>query len=171
MNVQSWFLLLRIRRSSESPHPAFDAGRKDYTLTLLKQYRLWVVQQGRWWGDYAPMVTSCGYREPGAGWTRTQRFEATGTGAKLVAATILELSQFLRDRDGPDHGRNNGEYQHDASTCVVRRITPINNEHHLQKDWTPWGKIWPFYRYTLVAKLHETCDASVIDNTKRLSEW
>jgi hypothetical protein len=33
-----------------------------------------------------------------AGGTRTLRFEATGTGAKLVAATILELSRFLRDR-------------------------------------------------------------------------
>jgi hypothetical protein len=31
--------------------------------------------------------------------TLTQRFEATGTGAKIVAARILEFSQFLRDRE------------------------------------------------------------------------
>jgi hypothetical protein len=33
---------------------------------------------------------------------------------------------------------------------------------------TPWGDILPFYCYTLVARLG---DASVIDNTERLSQW
>jgi len=36
---------------------------------------------------------------------------------------------------------------------------------------TPWGCIWPFYCYTLVAKLYSNDDASVIDNTERLSQW
>ena len=30
---------------------------------------------------------------------------------------------------------------------------------------TPWGQIWPFYSYTLVAKLYDT------DNIDRLSQW
>jgi len=36
---------------------------------------------------------------------------------------------------------------------------------------TPWGPIWPFYCYTLVAKLYRDDDASVTDNTERLSKW
>jgi hypothetical protein len=37
--------------------------------------------------------------------------------------------------------------------------------------WTPWGQIWPFYSYTLVAKLFDPYNVSVKDNIKRLSEW
>jgi hypothetical protein len=36
---------------------------------------------------------------------------------------------------------------------------------------TPWGQIWPFYSYTLVAKLYDTYNVSVEDNIERLSQW
>ena len=50
----------------------------------------------------------------------------------------------------------------------VFQITPCGRPGtHL----TPWGTIWPFYCYTLVAKLYSNDDASVIDNTERLSQW
>jgi len=43
--------------------------------------------------------------------------------------------------------------------------------HFSNKHWTPWGQIWPFYSYTLVAKLFDPYNVSVKDNIKRLSEW
>ena len=50
----------------------------------------------------------------------------------------------------------------------VFQITPCGRPGtHL----TPWGHIWPFYCYTLVAKLYSNDDASVTDTTERLSQW
>jgi hypothetical protein len=49
--------------AKDSPH--LSAGREEYALTLLKQYLSLVVQQGRQWGDYAPMLTCRDCRAPG----------------------------------------------------------------------------------------------------------
>ena len=49
--------------AKDSPH--LSAGREEYVLTLLKQYLSLVVQQGRQWGDYAPMLTCRDCRAPG----------------------------------------------------------------------------------------------------------
>jgi hypothetical protein len=51
------------------------------------------------------------------------------------------------------------------------QITPGDNSEYQVTYSTPWGDIWPFYSYTLVANLYKTDNASVTDNIKRLSEW
>lgn len=43
--------------------------------------------------------------------------------------------------------------------------------YYSDTHWTPWGQIWPFYSYTLVAKLYDTYNVSVKDNIERLSQW
>ena len=51
------------------------------------------------------------------------------------------------------------------------QITPGDNSEYQVTHSTPWGDIWPFYSYTLVANLYKTDNASVTDNIKSLSEW
>jgi hypothetical protein len=51
------------------------------------------------------------------------------------------------------------------------QITPGDNSEYQVTYSTPWGDIWPFYSYTLVANLYKTDNASVTDNIKRLSQW
>jgi hypothetical protein len=43
--------------------------------------------------------------------------------------------------------------------------------YYSDTHWTPWGQIWPFYSYTLVAKLYDTYNVSDNDNIERLSQW
>jgi hypothetical protein len=54
-------------------------------------------------------------------------------------------------------------------------ITPGDNSDtergYSDTPSTLWGEIFPFYRYTLVAKLYKTHNASVTDNIERLSQW
>ena len=51
------------------------------------------------------------------------------------------------------------------------QITPGDNSEYQDTYSTPWGDIWPFYSYTLVANLYKNYDASVTHGLERLSEW